>query len=81
MITGYPGYPGYPSYVSGEKSYLPPGPPHLLSLLSPEALTDLLETIKTGGGLGAVSRMGAGGRCPLGPKPAISLLFQTAWRK
>ena len=61
------GYPGYPGYMSGEKSYPAPGPHQLLSLLSPEALTELVERIKTGGGLGGVSRMGAGGSCQLGP--------------
>ena len=60
-MTGYSGYSSYPGYMSGEKSYPPPGPHHLLSLLSPEALTGLLETIKTGGGLTGVSRMGTGG--------------------
>ena len=62
--AGYPGYSGYPgSYMAGEKRQSQPGLPHLLGLLSPEALTGLLETIKTGGGLGglgAVSRMGSG---------------------
>ena len=68
--------------MPGEKSYPPPGPHHLLSLLSPEALTGLLERIKTGGGLSQVSRMGAGGKSHLGPKPSnfSVLIFQTAWR-
>ena len=50
--------------MPGEKSYPPPGPHHLLSLLSPEALAGLLESIKTGGGLGGVSRMGTGEAIP-----------------
>ena len=60
MMRGYSGYTA-PGYLAGEKSY--PAPPHhLLSLLSPEALTGLLERIQAGGGLGGVSRMGQGER-------------------
>ena len=72
MMRGYSGYTA-PGYLAGEKSY--PAPPHhLLSLLTPEALTGLLERIKAGGGLGGVSRMGQGDHyhSPLGLSFTIS---------
>ena len=57
------GYQGYYAPTGGEKSYMShqsphQSPHHLLSLLSPEALTGLLERIQTEGP--AVGRMGTG---------------------